>query len=170
MGGIIVDNRGRSSGLIKGAAAPAGIVLVESAYCSSSSGSGNYSTWASRGTGGVGGSYGEWAGPLPSSSESITWGSNPAITFPSTGTYHLWGNFRIGNVTGIVSVDDGGYSASDGFMYLRVHAASGQYKQVSVNFGYTVDDVSTDKLRFYTNQVMATGQSEGASIIIAKFA
>jgi len=170
MGGIITDNLGRSSGLIKGAAAPAGIVLLEAGYCTSSA-NGGYSTWASRGTSGAGGSYMAYGGPLTSSSESITWGSNPAIIFPSTGTYHIWGSFRCGSSGGIVSVDDGSYSASDGFMYLRAMAnPGGQYRSMSFNCGFTVDDVSNDRLRFYTNtESFATGQGEGCSIIVAKF-
>ena len=174
MSGIIKDNVGRSSGLIKSAAAPAGTVLVGSAYCSSSSSAGNYSTWTSRVTGGVGGSYGEWGGALPSSSLAVTWGSNPAITFPATGVYQIWAHFRTNtDVTNmLVSVDDGSYGASNGFMYVRASNQSGHtdnYRHFGVNFGYTVDDTSNDVLRFYTNQILKTGQSEGSSIIVAKF-
>ena len=104
MGGIIADNVGRSSGLIKSAAAPAGTVLVDTAYCSSS-GVHSYVTWAGRGTGSMGGSNGEWGGVLPSSTLAITWGT--LIAFPATGVYQIHFHSVMGNGTNVITVDDG---------------------------------------------------------------
>ena len=174
MGGIISDNVGRSSGLIKSAAAPAGIVLVESGYMSSSPGSGGYTTWASRGTGGMGGSYGEWGGALAGSSESITWGST--IQFPSTGVYTIWFNARATAASSSsdrpqLVVDDGSYAASTGFFFSEgPYNVSGK-SVCSGGFGYTVDNVSNDYLRLYKmgNCSFNTGQQNGSSMIICKF-
>jgi len=167
MGGIIADNVGRSSGLIKAAAAPAGTVLVDSAYASAS-GTNSYTTWAGRGTGSVGGSYGEWGGTLAGSSLGITWGS--LIAFPSTGVYQIWATFFMSNQTSFYGYwDDGSYSAENGFLATRSTTSSGGYPCYSYNFALTVDDISNDKLRVWMSNSVRTGLGEGSGMIIAKF-
>ena len=166
MGGIIADNVGRSSGLIKSAAAPAGIVLVDTAYCSASS-IGGYTTWTGRGTGSMGGSYGEWGGVLPSSTLAITWGST--IAFPATGVYQIHVHTVSGNAYLVCSVDDGSYGAGNSFMAGYGYTVSSGFPHMGWVFSYTVDDISNDKLRFYTNQAFRTGAHETTSLMISKF-
>jgi len=179
MGGIISDNLGRSSGLIKGAAAPAGIVLMESGYCSSSPGSAGYATWANHGTSVFtyysGAQTGSWGGVLADSTEAITWGS--VIAFPSTGIYHIWihARFDSSHATEMkLAIDDGHFGASDGFLELQGQKSTNLTGEdnMSLSFGYKVDDIGDDKIRTYKvgSTTMRTGESGGTQMVIAKFA
>jgi len=180
MGGIIADNVGRSSGLIKGAAAPAGIVLMESGYCTSSPGSAGYTTWANHGTAQFtyysGNQTGSWGGVLADSTEAITWGS--VIAFPSTGIYHIWIHARFdsqGATEMKLAIDDGHHGASDGFIYLVGQKSTANLSgedNMSLSFGYKVDDIGDDKIRMYKigNTTLRTGETNGSQLVIAKFA
>jgi len=173
MGGIITDNVGRSSGLIKTASA-AGTVLVDCAYASSIPSSHGYVTWAGRGTGGMGGSYGEWGGVLASSSLAITWGST--ISFPATGVYQIWILVQTGQSPSYKSiwyVDDGSYGGGSGFAYVSTGLGVGSSNRETMSYqvAYTVDDISNDQLRVYkgnSNDAYA-GINNGSNMIISKF-